>query len=149
MHGEAGTSNIPTHEFDMEDPRLRAAEGYIMNQGARQRGEAAFLDPNTDTNRILDFVNGLPPKERQVALIDIRSEKGIAALDKRYPDANIQVMYNSGTKPNSQPTNRVATPEERANPDAEALRRELRIETPNNPSGINLSRVSLTLTEET
>ena len=88
---------------------------------AQKRIEKRFNDPNTVRNRLKAIQDALPEPRAMWT-----NEAGIKKLDAKYPDLGILDLWSQGSVPGYNPRNRVATPEEIANPDIAALNAELR-----------------------
>lgn len=87
---------------------LRVAEQWLQTEINRNRLSHITDNPNSYTNRLIEFAKTLSPKDREL----FKTPEGRAKLDKRYPDMNPGTMHQIASKPGVDVNNRAATPEE-------------------------------------
>tara|TARA_R100001463_G_scaffold3116_6_gene12793 strand:+ start:4502 stop:5923 length:1422 start_codon:yes stop_codon:yes gene_type:complete len=125
-----GTKGEEIKFMTQEGTDARTMETLHEKYRAQKRIESRFNDPNTVRNRLLAIKNEI--KEPDAFWKD---KAGIIKLDEKYPDKGILDLWQQGHTPGYNPRNRVATPEEIANPNIAALNAELRGDAPTSIKG--------------
>ena len=95
-------------ETPADRPDLRGAEQWHQVEIRKQRLSHIIDNPNSYTNRLIEFSKDLSPKEIKY----FKTPEGRAKLDKMYPDVNPGTMWEIASKPGVNVNNRAATPEE-------------------------------------